>query len=140
VKQKLCDDSAMTVSLLNDDALRHLAQPPSTGPCVCAVGACAAWESFTEDRWPAAQMHALGTLRDPGIYEPTFEEQHPSGTRYDSVDAPISAKHFPFNRCDVFRCSPCGRALMRYTEFGGYYVDHRVRELRADLVVKPDSL
>jgi hypothetical protein len=29
---------------------------------------------------------------------------------------------------------------MRYTEFGGYYVDHRVRELRADLVVKPDSL
>jgi hypothetical protein len=25
--------------------------------------------------------------------------------------------------------------LLRYTEFGGYYVDHRVRVLNADLVV-----
>jgi hypothetical protein len=25
--------------------------------------------------------------------------------------------------------------LLRYTEFGGYYVDHRVRALNADLVV-----
>jgi hypothetical protein len=25
--------------------------------------------------------------------------------------------------------------LLRYTEFGGYYVDHRVRALNGDLVV-----
>ncbi len=129
----------MKVSLLDDEVLRHLPQPSSTNTCTCAVGACTAWESITEDRWPAAQMQALGTLRDPDIYEPTFEEHHPSGTRYDSADAPVSAKHFPYNRCDVFRCGPCGRVLMCYTEFGGYYVDHRVRELRASLVVNPAS-
>ncbi len=124
---------------LDAAALRALAQPAPASKCKCTVGPCPAWESISEDRWPAAQMQALGTLRDPDVYEPTFEEHHPGGTRYDSADAPIAATYFPYNRCDVFRCGPCGRALMRYTEFGGYYVDHRVRELRADLVVGAGS-
>jgi hypothetical protein len=123
-------------TLLDDAALRSAAlASPVTKPCTCALGACPAWDSMTEDRWPAAQMQPLGTLRDPDMYEPTFEEHHPHGTRYDSANAPVSAKHFPYNRCDVFSCTPCGRVLMRYTEFGGYYVDHRVRELRPELVV-----
>lgn len=125
----------MTLHLLSDEDLKHLAQPPAAKPCTCALGACPAWDSMTEDRWPAAQMQPLGTLRDPDVYEPTFEEHHPSGTRYDSIDAPVSAKHFPYNRCDVYRCTPCQRVLTRYTEFGGYYVDHRVRQLHPDLVV-----
>jgi hypothetical protein len=69
------------------------------------------------------------------VYEPTFEEQHPNGTRYDSANAPVALKFFPYNRCDVFSCSRCERFLLRYTEFGGYYVDHRVRALNAELVV-----
>jgi hypothetical protein len=129
----------MTISLINDEGLRQLLKSCTAGPCVCAVGACHAWESITEDRWPAHQMRQLGTLRDPELYEPTFEEHHPSGTRYDSADAPIAAKYFPYNRCDVFACTQCERRLLRYTEFGGYYVDHRVRELRADLLVDPSS-
>ena len=105
-----------------------------TPACSCSVGACLAWESLPEERWLGDQMKHLGTLRDPDLYEPTFEEFHPNGTRYDSPDAPFSAVHFPFNRCDAYQCQPCGRVLLRYTEFGGYYVDHRVRWLRPELM------
>ena len=107
----------------------------SRSPCTCAVGACKGWESLTEARWPAAQMQTLGTLRDEEAYEPTLDEYHPGGTRYDSADAPIASAFFPYNRCDVHRCSRCERVLLRYTEFGGYYVDHRVREVIPALVV-----
>ena len=103
--------------------------------CNCALGACAGWESFTEERWPKDQMRQLGTLRDPAIYEPTTEEYHPNGTRYDAPDAPVAVHFFPYNRCDVHACQQCKRVVLRYTEFGGYYVDHRARQLDPALVV-----
>ena len=84
---------------------------------------------MTEERWPADQMMQLATLRDSSLYEPTFEEHHPNGTRYDSPEAPVALKFFPYNRSDLWRCRQCRRHLLRYTEYGGYYVDHRVREL-----------
>jgi hypothetical protein len=106
------------------------------------LGACAGWESVTEERWPAPSLTVVGSLRadtDDGEPlqggEPTFEEFHPQATRYESALAPIAPQFFPYNRCDVFSCSRCDRLLLRYTEFGGYYVDHRVRSLNADLVV-----
>lgn len=112
------------------DELRALqAQAPAATPCTCGVGRCAGWTSLTEERWPAAQMQHVGTLRDPDVAEPTYEEQHPNGTRYDSADAPVAIAFFPYNRCELWRCSVCQRLLLRYTEYGGYYVDHRVREL-----------
>jgi len=67
--------------------------------------------------------------------EATFEEFHPSGTRYDSPQAPVAPTFFPYNRCDVFACSHCGCGVLKYTEYGGYYVDHRVRLVNPDLVV-----
>jgi hypothetical protein len=102
--------------------------------CTCGLQRATSWESITEERWPQALMQKVGTLRDEDIAEPTFEEWHPDGTRYDSPDAPVSVRHFPFNRCDVHRCTACSRLVLRYTEFGGYYVDHRVRLLDASLI------
>ncbi len=98
-------------------------------PCQCALGACAGWESLAEYRWDKSQMTALGSLRDPAIDEPTLEEKHPLGTRYDSPDAPIATAYFPYNQCEVWHCNRCQRHLLRYTEFGGYNVDPRVRAL-----------
>ncbi len=95
--------------------------------CNCGLGACAGWESITESRWPAPQMPAVATLRPPDLTEPTYEEHHPQGTRYESADAPVATLFFPYNRCDIHQCSACQRHLLRYTEYGGYYVDHRVR-------------
>lgn len=85
-------------------------------------------------------MVKVGSLReatDPfgPAAEPTFEEFHPQGTRYESADAPFAPRFFPYNRCDAFACSTCQRVLLRYTEFGGYYVDHRVRALQSERVV-----
>ncbi len=109
------------------------ADSPAAARCGCGLGPCPGWTSLTEERWPAAQMQALATLRDPDLYEPTFEERHPQGTRYDSPDAPVAVKFFPYNRCELWRCVACQRQLLRYTEYGGYYVDHRVRELAPGL-------
>jgi hypothetical protein len=115
---------------------RLLADNAGIQPCNCSLGGCAGWESMSEERWPADQMQQVATLRDPDLYEPTFEEHHPQSTRYDSPDAPVAVKFFPYNRCDLWRCQQCQRHLLRYTEFGGYYVDHRVRALspRLDII------
>ena len=121
---------------LRADALQSAAEQAPSAPCRCALRPTAGWESFTEDRWPAAQMQDLGTLRDPELHEPTTNEHHPGGTRYDSPNAPIATRCFPCNRSDVFACRRCQQVLLRYTEFGGYYVDHRVRVVTAALVVE----
>ncbi|MFN4360314.1 MAG: hypothetical protein ACK4F4_06270 [Hylemonella sp.] len=110
-------------------------EAPDTAPCDCGLGAYTGWSSLTEERWPAALMTQLATLRDPEVYEPTFEEYHPAGTRYDDPAAPVALAWFPYNRCDVWRCQACRRLVLRYTEFGGYYVDHRVRVLDPRLIV-----
>jgi hypothetical protein len=108
---------------------------PAPTTCSCSLGACAGWDSLSEARWPTQLMQAVGTLRDPEVSEPTFEEQHPQGTRYESPNAPVAVAFFPYNRCDLWRCTQCARHLMRYTEFGGYYVDHRVRAIGPDQTV-----
>ena len=108
---------------------------PAIG-CSCHLGAFKGWTSLTDDRWPTAQMQEIAQLRDPALAEPTFEEFHPRGTRYDSADAPIALAYYPVNRANVWRCLRCGIQVMRYTEFGGYYVDHRVRILDPRWVVE----
>lgn len=82
-------------------------------------------------------MQAVATLCSPDAYEPTYEEHHPLGTRYESPNAPVAAAFFPYNRCDIHQCSLCSRHLLRYTEYGGYYVDHRVRSLNGAPVTEP---
>lgn len=125
----------MTTDLLDAQTLKQACAGSPAGTCCCALGACRSWESFTEDRWPGERVRRLGTLRDPAIDEPTVEEFHPHGTRYGSPDAPVAVAFFPCNRCDVYACNQCGRTLLRYTEYGGYYVDHRVREVLPELIV-----
>jgi hypothetical protein len=115
------------------EALRQLADQPHT-PCQCSLQHCAGWESVNDTAWPASQMQQVATLRDPEVYEPTFEEHHPNGTRYASAEAPVALKFFPYNRCDLHACSTCQQHVLRYTEFGGYYVDHRARRLDAEKI------
>ena len=122
---------------LNAHALRGIAQSKPEA-CDCALKACRGWESVSDDRRRAGPMALAGTPRRPvpeGQTELTFEEFHPNGTRYESANAPVAPDHFPFNRCDVYACARCQCAVLRYTEYGGYYVDPRVRLVDADLVV-----
>jgi hypothetical protein len=124
---------ANTPFIANSQALRDLVDRPHT-KCQCSLERCAGWESVNDAQWPLQQLQMVGTLRDPEVYEPSYEEHHPKGTRYESVDAPVSAKYFPYNRCDVFFCKQCAQHVLRYTEFGGYYVDPRGRRITADLI------
>lgn len=105
------------------------AQPPALRRCHCRVERFDGWTSVSDGLWPAS-LERVASLRDPAVDEPTYVEHHPDGTRYDSPDAPVAPAFFPYNRCDVYRCRPCGRHVLRYTEFGGYYVDHRARCLQ----------
>lgn len=117
------------------EALRELAQAHAPRPCDCALRRCAPWDSIPDGDWPVPQMTRVATLRDPAVDEPTFLEFHPDGTRYDAPGAPVALRYFPYNRCDVWHCSRCDQHWLRYTEFGGYYIDHRSRRLDPTLVV-----
>jgi hypothetical protein len=122
---------------LNSSQLKALATKP-VDQCSCALKICKGWESVSNDRWPSKQLKLDGTLRRElaqGETELSFEEFHPNGTRYDSPDAPVAVNYFPYNRADVYGCQRCGCAVLKYTEYGGYYVDQRVRLLDAALVM-----
>jgi hypothetical protein len=115
--------------------LRQLTQGRDTTPCSCALRRCGPWDSVSEGDWPREHMAPVGTLRDSAEPEPTFEEFHPDGTRYESPDAPVAIRFFPFNRCDIWLCGRCDQHWLRYTEFGGYYVDQRARRLQPEQIV-----
>ena len=134
----------MTVPFLSARSLLALADQAHAGysvDCACGMAACVGWESVAETHWPKECMQRVGTLHDPNAphgVDLTFEEFHPDGTRYDSPNAPVAPSFFPYNRCDVFACGTCHRTLLKYTEYGGYYVDPRVRVLQADHIVIDD--
>ena len=115
--------------------LVELARARGTASCTaCEALVCPGWERWP-DGFPRDVLERAGTLRDPALDEPTVAEYHPAGTHAWSADAPIAPAWFPYNRCDAWRCRTCARAFLRYTEFGGYYAEERVRELQAALVV-----
>jgi len=124
---------ATTPFIASSLALRDIVDRPHK-PCKCSLARCAGWESVNDAQWPSQQLELVGILRDPDVYEPGFEEHHPKGTRYESAEAPVSVKYFPYNRCEVFSCKQCSQHVLRYTEFGGYYVDPRGRRITADLI------
>lgn len=126
---------AETPPLLRFEQLQQIASDFTRVPCpACAGLVCPGWEtlSATFDR---ANLRRVGSLRDAGIDDPTLQEFHPAGTTAWSPDAPIAPAFFPYNRCDVWECVRCRRPFLRYTEYGGYYEEERIRELDARLLV-----
>ena len=63
------------------------------------------WDSVAEGDWPAGQMTAVATLRDPTLDEPTFLEFHPEGTRYESAQCP--------GRIAIFSVQPLRRLALQ---------------------------
>lgn len=121
-------------ALLDAAALRAALAPAGEGCGHCAALRCAGWESVSAPLG-APLLEALGTLRDTAVDEPTLEEVHSHGTSYWSPQAPVALSAFPYNRCEVWRCPQCRRGFLQYTEFGGYYVDHRLRALDPALIL-----
>lgn len=109
------------------------AAPQKTCPD-CEPFASAGWESFPGTRTDAP-LKPLGALWLPGDDEPTLEEWRPSGVDQWSPGAPIALAFHPYNRSEVWACRACGHLFLRYTEYGGYYEDQRIREVQVHLVV-----
>ena len=94
----------------------------------CASVLAPGWTSWPSGV-PESTVEPLGALWLAGDDEPTYDEMRPMGMDSWSPDMPISLKHYPANRCEVWACVSCHKPFLRYTEYGGYYVDKRVREL-----------
>lgn len=123
------------VPVLGAQELRRLAQSHDGRSCpACAPVKAPGWEAIPGS-FDSAGLVKVGTLRQPGVDDPTLEEYHPAGTHGWSPDAPIAPGFFPYNRCDVWQCAQCGRPFLRYTEYGGYYQEDRIRELHAERIV-----
>lgn len=120
---------------LDKSRLLKLAQSPrSELECKqCAPLSCQGWESVPSG-FNLDVLVGIGTLRIDGAPE-IWDEYHPNGTNQWSADAPISPEHYPYNRSDVYECSACKRKFLRYTEYGGYYFDERIRVLNPDLII-----
>jgi hypothetical protein len=121
--------------LTNEAMLKLARRPGAPADCdSCAPLVCPGWESMP-GAFERSRLRRVGTLRIASEEEATLQEYHPRGTHGWSPDAPIAPAFFPYNRCDVWLCANCERPFLRYTEYGGYYEDERIRELKADLVV-----
>ena len=97
----------------------------------CQDLACPGWEtmpsSFNQD-----QLDLIGTLKSEN--EESWNEYHPKSTQIWSADAPIAPNFHPYNKCDVYQCQNCTQMYLRYTEYGGYYVDQRIRLVTPELI------
>ena len=127
---------AAPLPLLTATQLRTLAsQPGPESACSsCAALVCPGWEALSAT-FERKHLRRIGTLRDPHNEEPTLLEHHPDGTNAWSVQAPIAPAFFPYNRCEIWACAGCGRPFLRYTEYGGYYEEERIRAIASAAVV-----
>lgn len=103
-------------------------------PCNCADAAMLGWQPLPMTL-ELEQFNEVGTLVEDPYEEPAFAEYHPDGTRYESAEAPIAPRYYPYNQCLVVRCVKCGRHYLRYNEAGGYFTELRIRALRPQLLV-----
>jgi len=94
---------------------------------------CPGWISVP-GYFDIGKLKVLGTLKAEGAEE-CWDEYHPEGTNLWSESAPIAIHYDPYNRSDVRECTHCKRVFLHYTEYGGYYLDERIRDLNPALIV-----
>lgn len=105
-----------------------------TVECNCRAADSSGWISLPLSL-PETQLVDVATLIVDPYDEPTFTEYHPQGTRYASPEAPVAPAWYPYNRCNIARCTQCARHYLRYMEAGGYFVDRRIRSLNAPALI-----
>ncbi len=124
----------MTKELGKDELMQMAGTEIATATCeTCSALVCKGWESVPSS-FDLKNLQLIGTLKIEGAKE-CWEEYHPDGTNIWSPDAPIATAFHPYNLSDICKCKDCSRKFLRYTEYGGYYVDERIRELNPSLIV-----
>ncbi len=107
----------------------------------CTQAECEVCDSFHCESWETRPSNfvtknyvLVGSCQFDGS-ENIWDEYHPQQTTIWSNNAPFALKHYPYNRADVLQCTNCQKVYLTYTEFGGYYVDQRIRLVNPDLIV-----
>jgi hypothetical protein len=123
------------IKKLNREQLLEIAKSSKTAnACAdCSSLSCPGWASVP-GYFDLRKLKVLGTLRTENLEE-YWDEYHPNGTNLWSEDAPIAVNHHPYTRSEVLECIRCKRTFLHYTEYGGYYLDERVRELNTTFIV-----
>jgi hypothetical protein len=102
--------------------------------CNCTTKSLVGWEG-----WPASlredQFQKIGSLVEAAKEDSTLDEYHPNGTSFWSPEAPIAARYYPYNRCDLWECLKCSRVYLHYNDDGAYHSESRVRALDPLLIV-----
>lgn len=125
----------MTDKKLELDEIRALAELSAsvTAACACARRTYPGWDSVSST-FPDELLECLGRVSSEPDGELPVQEYHPNGTHIWSPDAPIALHYYPANRSQIWQCRSCRRAYLRYTEYGGYYLDRRIRTLQPQLI------
>lgn len=123
------------INKLNKEQLLEIATSPRENEACseCSPLLCPGWVSKPGD-FDLSKLKVVGTLKIEGAEE-CWEEYHPDRTNFWSDNAPISIQHYPYSRSDVCECIGCKKTFLHYTEYGGYYLDERIRELDSKLIV-----
>ncbi|GAD23990.1 hypothetical protein [Acidovorax sp. MR-S7] len=124
----------LTAAELRTHAAEAAAQPHCAD---CAALLQPGWESIS-GAMQTSHLQCIGALGSAADWE-QLDEYHPHGTSLWSPDAPIALGWHPYTRCTLWRCPRCAGAFLRYTEYGGYYEDERIRPLQAGLIVEPGN-
>lgn len=120
--------------LTASDLRAHAAEAAARPRCKdCAGLQSPGWESVS-GAMHTAHLERLAPLGTEADWD-RLDEYHPHGTTLWSPDAPIAPGWHPYTRCTLWRCPRCAGAYLRYTEYGGYYEEERIRPLRAGLIV-----
>ncbi|CAB5721502.1 Uncharacterised protein [Delftia tsuruhatensis] len=128
----MTDSTPLTAAQLRTLAEQAAAQPRCAD---CTALSRPAWESVS-GATAIAQLDPVGPLGTPDMAH-RLAEFHPQATHLWSPDAPIAVGWHPYNQSTLWRCRNCAGLFLRYTEYGGYYQDERIRPLRAELIVEP---
>jgi hypothetical protein len=125
----------MAAETITADEVKRLAELSATvqKPCACARRPIPGWESQSST-FPEELLTRLGRVSADSDADLTVEEYHPNRTNLWSPDAPIALDYFPANRSELWQCGNCSRCYLRYTEYGGYYIDRRIRALQPELL------
>lgn len=125
----------MAARTIDADEIQRLATVSASvlTSCDCARRPIPGWESQSST-FPDELLQCVGKVAPDSNAEPTVEEYHPNRTNLWSPDAPIALHYFPANRSEIWQCRRCSRCYLRYTEYGGYYVDRRIRALQPGLI------
>lgn len=129
----------MSDPLLTAQDLFDLASQEKDPACPnCAAHDFSCWETILST-FNRESLKCVGTLNDPNT-DDIWDEYHPNGTTMWSNNAPIAVKFHPYARSDVHQCQICQKVYLRYTEYGGYYVDERIRVVKPELIELNSSL